>query len=198
MPCKEGQTPDVDTDAQERLKRLRDVDIPKRLNKENIVKLKAKWSDKGGINATDNSEYLHKLCESFYSKMVWLIDQNLMERDDDEDEHARELRECLNFRNKWSRIFFGRAELLALVKRYITDKGRDTPMVLYGESGTGKTALVAKCAREVKAWLPDSSPITVVRFLGELKKSVRCTEIELHLNENLTSLDFNMAYILFY
>ncbi|WAQ98657.1 NWD2-like protein [Mya arenaria] len=170
-PRENGEPAEVDTDAQERLKRLRNYMIPKLLNKENIVKLTTKWSDKGGINVVDNKDYLQRLGEAFYTKMVWLIDRNLNDKTIEEDEHARELRESLLFRNKWSRIFFGRTELLTLVRKYVQEGGRSAPMIVYGESGTGKTAVIAKCARELKGWLPGMSPIIVVRFLGTSPRS---------------------------
>lgn len=166
QPTEKGEPVEMDLDAYERLTILRDQEIPKRLNKENIVKLKTTWSEHGGINATDSKEYLLQLCEAFYNKMVWLIDKNLHEKYVEEDEYTRELLAGLRFRNRLSRDFLGRTDLLNIVEKYVTGLAKGVPMVVYGESGTGKTALIAKCAKEAKNWLSGSNPVIIVRFLG--------------------------------
>lgn len=168
LPAENGGNSEVDPEAQERLQILRDMDIPDKLNKENIVRLHTTWSNKGGINSYHNAEYLNKLSQAFYEKITWLIDKNLSNKSVGEDEQTREIRKNLILRNNWSKLFFGRNDILGALERYMTDSSKCSPFVVYGESGTGKTALIAKCAKETKTWMSTSKPVIVVRFLGKL------------------------------
>lgn len=166
LPAENGDPAEIDTEAQERLETLRDNDIPKKLNKENIVKLSTTWSNKGGINSTHNAQYLNKISQTFYERMTWLIDQNLSDKEIEEDEQTREIRQSLILRNNWSNLFFGRNDILGALERYLVDPSKTSPIVVYGESGSGKTALIAKCAKETRRWMSSSNPVVIVRFLG--------------------------------
>ena len=161
-----GQKTEVDKNAQDLLRNLRDEVIPRTLNKENIVKLSTPWSDKGGINSTDNAEYLSKLSAIFYDKMVMLIDKNLADKKIEDDAQIKEIKENLKIRDEWSRIFFGREDVLKAVEKYLKDIKNRSPFVVYGESGCGKTAVIAKCAKQTIKWMADSNLVIVVRFLG--------------------------------
>ena len=68
---------------------LRDRKLTEKLDKNNIVRLKTTWTDVGGLNATDNAEYLADLAEAFYDKMVWLINENLNQSHSDPDEEQK-------------------------------------------------------------------------------------------------------------
>lgn len=166
LPAENGDPAEIDTEAQERLETLRDKDIHNKLSKENIVKLSTTWSNKGGINSTHNAQYLSKISQTFYERMTWLIDQNLSDKEIEEDEQTREIRQSLILRNNWSKLFFGRNDILGALERYLVDPSKTSPIVVYGESGSGKTALIAKCAKETRSWMASSNPVVIVRFLG--------------------------------
>ncbi|KAL4228047.1 hypothetical protein ACF0H5_013483 [Mactra antiquata] len=165
-PSINNKPAEIDTEAQDRLKLLRDNDISEKLDKDNIVRLTTKWTDKGGINSTDNAEYLEKLGQAFFEKMTNLIDDNLDDADFIETDQVKEIKQSLIIRNKWSRIFFGRSDILKILENYVKDVSNKEPYVVYGESGTGKTALIAKCANDVLKWFPDVKPVIITRFLG--------------------------------
>ena len=44
-------------------------------------------------------------------------------------------------------------------------------VILHGESGCGKTSVMAKIAVEIKKWLEDVSVIVVLRFIGTSPES---------------------------
>ena len=52
------------------------------------------------------------------------------------------------------------------IKHYVSHDS-PLPMVVYGESGSGKTSLLAKAACMVHGWFPRKRPVLLVRFLGE-------------------------------
>ena len=166
LPAENGSPAEVDVDAQDRLKLLRENIIPQKLNKENIVRLSTHWSDSSGISASDNSDYLDNLAQAFYDKMTWLIDSNLEEKSLNEDEQIKEIRQSIIIRNKWSNIFFGRIDVLKAMEKYLKDTANTRPLAVYGESGTGKTAVIAKCAKEARKWFAPTKPVIMMRFLG--------------------------------
>lgn len=166
-------TNDIDTDSQDMLSCLRDRKLTEKLSKANIVRLKTNWTDVGGINTTDNAAYLEELGEAFYNKMTWLIEENLNHMDGGHDEEQKtEIIQSLQIRNDWSKIFYGREEIIAAVEKYIKDDNNQCPFALYGESGCGKTALIAKCAKLARNWRRPGSAVTIVRFLGNCLSSI--------------------------
>ena len=48
-------------------------------------------------------------------------------------------------------MFHGRKDMLITIKKY-TRSTCNTPLVLYGKNGSGKTALLAKAAKEAFKW----------------------------------------------
>ena len=52
------------------------------------------------------------------------------------------------------------------IKHYVSHDS-PLPMVVYGESGSGKTSLLAKAACMVHGWFPRKRPVLLVRFLGK-------------------------------
>jgi WD40 repeat protein len=70
----------------------------------------------------------------------------------------REQQAHAEFRNDRAKFFMGREELLARIADYIS--GKDThPLILWGESGSGKSALMAKAVIEQRK-TPDGKPTT--------------------------------------
>lgn len=64
--------------------------------------------------------------------------------------------------------FFGREEVLEKIADYVSTQDRH-PLVVWGESGCGKTALLAKAAQDCVSNRPDSA--VVVRFVGATPSS---------------------------
>ena len=177
-------TNDIDRESQDMLNYLRDRKLTEKLNKNNIVHLKTTWSDVGGINATDNAAYLDELGQAFYEQMVWSIDENLNQLESGQDEDQKnEIIQSLQIRNDWSKVFYGREDILESVEKYVKDENNRCPFALYGESGCGKTALIAKCSKLARTWCSTGPAVTVVRFLG--KTSTLCTFYQ-HTWENLS------------
>ncbi len=56
-----------------------------------------------------------------------------------------------NLKINFSQHFYGREELINQIKSYLKSQDSQKPLVLYGESGTGKSALAAKISKEVKS-----------------------------------------------
>lgn len=65
----------------------------------------------------------------------------------------------------------GRDSFLSLVKRSLLENDSKRVSVLHGESGCGKTSIMAKIAVDIRKWLEPESAIVVLRFIGTSPES---------------------------
>ena len=76
----------------------------------------------------------------------------------------------VHFARKKCKSFHGRKEFLEASKNVLVNH-ENQAVVLHGESGCGKTSIMAKIVSEVKQWLEDDSAIVVLRFIGTTPES---------------------------
>ncbi|KAL3831256.1 hypothetical protein ACJMK2_023030 [Sinanodonta woodiana] len=162
----------VDGEAQKLLKTLRDEKLPSKMFPENLVRFSVEWSGKEGIDKDTHKEYLEKFCIHFYSSIIKLVDRAMnrhekLSGDATYTETLQHLHACQNF----CKVFQGREDIVDKIHHYIIGNSPH-PLILYGESGCGKTSLTAKGASEVQSWFPvDKKPCMVLRFLGTTPNS---------------------------
>ena len=102
----------------------------------------------------------------------------------EEDPLNAENRSHFDFGSDRRRAFVGRKKELRVVDSYLK-KGRAVPLVVHGESGSGKTAFMAE-ARQ-RATLRKTNSVIVERFIGATPASTEgrlllsslCAEIDL-------------------
>jgi len=54
--------------------------VPQKLDAASIIPVSLEWSDNNGINAVDHAEYLKEFGETFYVRLVELIERALNRR----------------------------------------------------------------------------------------------------------------------
>lgn len=162
-----GDPSSVDKNAQDLLNKLREKDLPEALPNNNVIQYDVKWHSNGIDPSTskEHAQYIEKLCTDFYGTLTDNINLGI---DDDRlidamDPITNEIFQQGMFCKKKCELFHGRDEFLTLVKEKVT---RDRVAVLFGESGCGKTSLMAKIATEVKKWVNEDSTTVVFRFIG--------------------------------
>ena len=164
-----GANASLDQTAQKLLNTLREKDLPRALPSVNIVTYDVKWSENGVDPSTTPAhfQYIEKLCEDFYATLTHMIDNGIKENEtsDSRDSFAEELFQHGSFCQKKCKSFHGRKKFLEASKKTLVEHDKHG-VVLYGESGCGKTSIMAKIATEVKQWLEDESAIVVLRFIG--------------------------------
>ena len=139
----------VDEDAQVLLETLKDTTLPECLPEENIFRFSTNWSDLDGINETDNESYLKEFCETFENAVWQLMERNIKKSQmSKENSLYAEVLEHSNQCVQKVERFYGRQEVLENIKMYIMSTSIQ-PLVIYGESGAGKTSILAKTAVEV-------------------------------------------------
>ena len=65
--------------------------------------------------------------------------------------------------------FCGRDDLMKKIHHYIANRC-SSPLVIHGDTGTGKTSLVAMAAKHARSWVKQDA-IVVLRFLGTTPNS---------------------------
>ncbi|KAJ7363337.1 hypothetical protein OS493_011625 [Desmophyllum pertusum] len=164
-----GANSSVDETAQKFLNVLREKDLSQVLPSTNIVNYDVKWSDNGvdPVKSAEHSHYIEKLCKDFYETLTQMIENGIQEKEKSgsRDAFAEEIFQHGSFCQKKCKSFNGRKEFLEASKNTLINHDKHG-VVLYGESGCGKTSIMAKIAREVKQWIEDESPIVVLRFIG--------------------------------
>ncbi|KAL9973170.1 hypothetical protein ACROYT_G019587 [Oculina patagonica] len=164
-----GANSTVDETAQKFLNVLRETDLPQALPSTNIVNYDIKWSDNGvdPSASTAHSNYIEKLCKDFYGTLTQMIENGIQEKETSgaRDAFAEEIFQHGSFCQKKCKSFHGRKEFLKAAKNTMVKHDKHS-VVLYGESGCGKTSIMAKIATEVKTWIEDECPIVVLRFIG--------------------------------
>ncbi len=166
---------EIDTEAQQLLDDLRDVKIPQALSQNNIhISMLEDWTD-GGVDTkiSDHQQYLSQFLDVFYKKMVSMIDDAVTKEKDVliTNPLHDEILQHLSFCKTKCDGFQGREDILDQVKSYIEKQtgGNEngSPLIICGESGSGKTSILAKCASLVSSqWLTKTTSTTMVRFLG--------------------------------
>ena len=141
---------------------------------------------------TANQAYLAEFCETFYNKMLSLVARCVSARRHVvTDQYVLEILQHLSVCRARREGFRGREALIARIRRYVTRArrpgggaggvggalagvARDQPLVVYGQSGSGKTSVLAKAACMVHGWFaPPTRPVLVVRFLGRWRHGRR-------------------------
>lgn len=135
----------IDKESQHLLEVLKHEKIPMVLADErNSEYFPVSWKDPEHSNPTDDPEYLEKFCNAFRDKMCWLINRSVMQTQSIScNSQVIEILQHLKMGKKLSRDFRGRELTLRTISSYLRTK-TDRPLVLFGESGSGKTSVIAK------------------------------------------------------
>ena len=144
----------IDAEIKCLLDNLKNKKIPNALSKDNIFKFDVKWSKEAGISLETHADYLKEFGDLFFEQVKLLIDRNQEEKivldnlNKNDTELLQEVLDHAYFCNKTAEKFQGRIDILNKVKNYILEEN-EFPLVIYGESGCGKTAIMAKVTSEV-------------------------------------------------
>ncbi|XP_070534262.1 NACHT and WD repeat domain-containing protein 2-like [Ptychodera flava] len=166
----------VDAEAQQLLTFLREKQLPSCLKQSNlIVSTLNNWSEKGvDVNIPEHKQYLDSFLKRFHDTMVAMIDR-AFERDKNHISNEpmyEEILQHLTFCKLKCTTFHGRQDLLSEVQVYLQERANGnqntaSPMVIYGESGSGKTSVVAKAVQQTATnWFGRTDAAIVLRFLG--------------------------------
>ncbi|GMT33781.1 hypothetical protein PFISCL1PPCAC_25078, partial [Pristionchus fissidentatus] len=156
----------VNTEAQKLLANLRDERVPAKVSADNIRRSTVEWAGRDGIDVQYHAEYIRQFCSDFYKRITRMVDAAMAKHAQQRDPLFSEVLQHLDNVRNVSAAFFGRMEQLEIAEQYMLSTS-NLPIILQGENGCGKTALLAKIACSIRGWLGDTcDPVIVLRFLG--------------------------------
>jgi WD40 repeat protein len=124
---------------------------------EHVYQYRAQWRDDGLTDA-----HLDALCARVQADLSAVILEELA-RTEEQDELTQEIKAHQAFGEERSRIFIGRQEALNAVRSYVNGESNH-PLVIWGESGSGKSAFMARCGQLLKQKRPEA--VMISRFIG--------------------------------
>ena len=128
-----------------------------------VHEYEARWTGSGS-----SSEHLDQLCEDVKASLSRVILEEI-DRLEAEDELEKELTEHRRFGAERAEHFVGRQAVLDTIAGYLADSD-PRPLAVYGASGVGKSALVARATQLARQAHPGSQH--VVRFIGATPDSI--------------------------
>lgn len=165
----------IDESAQHLLSSLREKVLPTALPATNVLQYDVQWTKEGiSPNASaEHAEYLEKLCTDVFNVLSSMIQEAIGEKEtsDNKDSVAEEVLQHALFCQRKGLSCHGRGDFLQLVRQSFLVNDKRQVVILHGESGCGKTSIMAKIAVEIRKWLKPESAIVVLRFIGTSPES---------------------------
>ncbi|EDO34994.1 predicted protein, partial [Nematostella vectensis] len=167
---------DVDLEAQRLLGNLKKDLLHCYLPLDNVKTYDVTWS-RDGISPNLNNEhraYIERMCEDVQIVLQHLITNAIERRNSSEvtDPMFEEALQHLSFCQSKCEQFYGREDVLLSCRLILNmrsydvlDVCRNRPLVIYGESGCGKTSVVSMVAMRSREWLRGDTCV-VVRYIG--------------------------------
>jgi len=164
-------------------------DLKKKLE-DHYIPYEGKW-EKDHVKMNDPKWF----ADEIYSKLESIIDLQIKETKV-ADEIEQEVKLHTEFKQRLTRHFHGRIKPLELISEYLKNKSEKRIMALIGDSGSGKSSVMAKAINLYIGEDKKKEALTFYRFLGtssssssiiSLLQSV-CGQIAKHLDTSLEEL----------
>ncbi|ELU08907.1 hypothetical protein CAPTEDRAFT_127243, partial [Capitella teleta] len=196
---------DVDAEAEDYLQELATHKLSQNLPEANLSKFEIEWKISGGnvtrektekqINShlmKEHHKYLERICEEFTRKILKLIDHGGKEVQVSYDRLNTEVLQHLHFAKLRCEVFEGRDAELNAVKKYL-NSNMTVPMTFYGQSGCGKTSVIANVYHKLNQWTANAKGESktiycILRFLGTTPSSSNLQDLLESVCEQLCSL----------
>ena len=111
------------------------------------------------------SQHLKQFCNDFYNTIFASMEKEI-KNFQEQDKQTRELNSQEEFMLEKSNIFVGREDFLNIIDDYIISEESSTPLVLHADSGSGKSALMAKVINNTQKKNIDETTTLIYRFVG--------------------------------
>ncbi len=149
----------IDEESQLLLEEMK-TKISTNLGDSNMFHFSVPWSDDNGVNDRDHSEYLAEFCSTFEEAVLKLIEKGVWseKRSSSNVLYSEVLEHAHQCVAKCTR-FHGRDDILSSIHQHLTS-ATTCPLIIHGESGCGKTSIMAMAALKVS--------ITIDKFCKHL------------------------------
>ncbi|MCL2114846.1 MAG: NACHT domain-containing protein [Methanobrevibacter sp.] len=156
--------------------------IKKHLPKENIHNYSTSIKN---VFAKDNEniiteDHIEELCNDVEDALTETILEEI-NNFKDKDSLQKEIDLHSNFADERSKHFVGRINIIKDIKKYINSNNR-SPLVIIGESGSGKTALLSHLSEQLK----NNQYLVISRFIGASPESSDIISLLKSISQELT------------
>jgi WD40 repeat protein len=111
--------------------------------------------------------HINKLCNDVYNSLEHVIQEEI-KHFNEVDPLYKEIEDHTVFGEQRARFFVGRQEILGNIKDYLVSDSHE-PLTVFGESGSGKTSLLAHAVQETQKSFIDAE--LIFRFIGATSSS---------------------------
>ena len=129
---------------------------------DNIFEYKARWTG-SGITA----DHLDGLCDDVYNSLSRIILEEIAQLEE-ADPVDKEITDHDTFGRERAKFFIGRTDVLQRISDYVKESDNH-PLTIFGESGSGKSALIAHAVQRTQESYPNAEVIS--RFIGATPSS---------------------------
>ena len=141
------------------------------------------------LEESKSEEYVKSIARHFHSTVISLIDEQINKIDSLwKDSLCKEIMANWEWVKSFSVSFSGREEILNAMKSYLLSE-TDQPLVIYGETGSGKTTAIAKAACDINEAIKNadlSMPTSIItRFIGQKNDSEDIQQVLYYLCHQL-------------
>ena len=158
----------TDTSAEKLLNTLKEEQLYKTLDKNNVVSYNIKWTEKG-VDPNlcfEHAQYIDKFCQDVSRMMKEGISRAAKKHSTElYGPLFEEVAQHTLFCQQFCCNFHGRDETLDEIKNYISGSS-NTPFIIHGRSGCGKTSLVAMAAKLTRPWIGMEAAVVATSFPG--------------------------------
>ncbi|XP_067841646.1 NACHT and WD repeat domain-containing protein 2-like [Heptranchias perlo] len=120
-------------------------------------------------------EYIEGLCRQFYTDVVKLVNNNnnnnAQRATEEIDGVMEEMIKHTSICNLHAAFFDFERRVMDQIKEYILAKQSNSPFIIVGGPCSGKTLLLATCAKQICSWFNNCGPVTVSCFLSSTDNS---------------------------
>ncbi|CAH1796820.1 unnamed protein product [Owenia fusiformis] len=172
----------VDREVEKLRDNVSKIKLPAKLGKENYKLYDVPWKT-GGIDVKhkEHDLYIEEFCNVFIQDITRLIDaaKYKVETLIPESEYYcgyDEIVHHLNFVKDKTESFCGQSDALDMARKFILNNPKRLPLVIFAESGVGKTSVMAQIMKDIPNWL--KKPCTrVIKFLGTTPESTNLYDV---------------------
>ncbi|MBD3192500.1 MAG: DUF4062 domain-containing protein [Candidatus Heimdallarchaeota archaeon] len=147
----------------------------------------------------EKRKYLQKLCDDIYNSLEKIMLQELeknREQEIDEQEKLEEEEEKfhVDFAKDRREMFVGRKKFLKKIMKYVKNKNEQSPLIIIGEPGSGKSAIIAKTYELLKQ--ADSEDTIFIRFIGTTSQTANSLNLLKNLFKTLAIFSLKIDPVL--
>ncbi|XP_063297217.1 NACHT and WD repeat domain-containing protein 2-like [Pelobates fuscus] len=168
---------------------IRDSLIPSQSGKMHVYSTTTTCDVKVGYTEEKEQQYIMGLCQQLYADMVKLIQKRRpMSPSFACKNRTEEALQHLSLCNMFADLQQYETKETEDIKKYVLQDTSRKSLMVFGEAASGKTVLLASCAKKIRSWNIDSDPALVIRFVSMLEEPITLNRLLHSLCQQLADI----------